>query len=129
MCPMTSCSSRAMRLRSAVLACSASPAWAARSWATRSIWWRISSAHTTVRVLPASHAAQPGSGFTHSHSAPNRMTRAAQQIRPSRWLTTITHQPASRHAANHPMSLARPLPSTAIAAMATAAASSGSRRE
>src|SRR6266699_6830048 len=82
----------------------------------------------TVKVTPASQAPQPGSGWTHSHSAANKSVAAAQKARPARRLPVTTHQPVSRHTANQPLLLDLPSPSTAIPAVATAAYSSAGRQ-
>ena len=127
-CAMTSCSSRAMRLRSSAVARSASPARAARSCETRSISWRISRAPRTESVTPAIHAPQPGSGLNHSHSTANRASAAAQYTRPSRRPPINPHHAPSRHAANQPTLLGMPCPRTAIPPVATAAYTSSGRR-
>ena len=75
---MTSCSSRATRLRSSALVLAARPACASLSWATRLSWCLISKPAAAVSAQPAIQAAQPGSGLIHSHSAANSATTLAK---------------------------------------------------
>ena len=82
---------------------------------------RTNRLNTPVKVAPASQAPQPGSGWTQSHSTPNKIIAPAQYTRPTRRPPVSTHHPASRHAANQQMLFDRPSATTATPAVAAAA--------